>query len=274
MDSLMFRRRVINLNLDSYIDFADPAVAEICISNWGDGTGLTRRAAMFLKNNQLQNVFNSNTDITSFNELRFFAGITGINNSVFEGCSNLTSVMLPSSIRYLQASSFSGCSSLESINLVSGIDEIRGLAFTNCSSLAIEINLPNLNSFLAYDAFKNTGITKIKSLGTISTLGYYANFSNCRSLTEVVLPATLTVMNRQHFNGCVNLKTVKILATTPPSVTNSNFYNCGDAKIYVPYSEDHSIINAYREVWGQNAGALENDVPRLMELDINGEIPE
>lgn len=274
MDSLMFRRRVINLNLDSYIDFADPAVEEICVSNWGDGTGLTRRAAMFLTNQQFGTVFQSNTDITSFDELRFFTSLTAIPGGAFENCTNLSSVILPSSVKGIGGWAFNNCTSLSSINLGGNILNVGACAFMKCGSLAIELDIPNQESFLVYQAFSYSGITKIKSLGGISSLGHYDNFSYCTSLTEVTLPATLTSMTRFHFRNCTNLKTVKILATTPPSVISSNFSNCGSAKIYVPYSEDHSIIDAYRDTWGQNAAALENDVPRLMELDENGEIPE
>lgn len=274
MDSLMLRRRAINLNLDAYINFADPVVAEMCIDAWGDGTGFTRRQAMFVTNAQFRAVFNgTETGITSFDEMRFFAGITEIPGSAFSGCVGLTSVIIPSKVTIIAASAFNGCSLLERINLLN-ITGLRNSAFKGCASLSGELELPALNYFTVAECFKGAGITKILSLGLISNLGHYDNFRDCSELTDVVLPSTITSMGRQQFWNCTNLKTVKILATAPPSVAGANFYNCGDAKIYVPYSEDHSILAAYQNTWGQNAGALDNDVPRLAELDENGNILE
>lgn len=274
MDSLMLRRRAINLNLDAYISFADPVVAEMCINAWGDGTGLTRRQAMFVTNTQFGQVFNgAEKGITSFDEMRFFSSLTWVPANALKGCEGLTSITIPSGVTMIYGFAFQGCTSLESINLFN-IKTIAGGAFQNCSSLAIEIDVPGLTTFNAYDAFNGSGITRIKNLGSITSLGNYSNFRNCKSLTQVVLPNTLTSMGRQQFEGCSNLETVVIYATTPPSVANQNFRDAGYAKIYVPYSEDHSIIASYQSVWGANAGANQYDVPRLAELDENGNIPE
>ncbi len=277
---MMLRRRAVNLNLDTYINFADPIVEAMCVSAWGDGTGLTRRQAIFVTDTQFAAVFNgTETGITSFNEMRFFAGLTKVPGSAFKDCTDLTSVSIPSSATRIYANAFSGCSSLSQIN-ISHVDTIYGIAFKGCSSLAIELDLPNLNPASSlglsssYDAFNGSGITKIKSLGNETIIGNYANFANCAALTEVVLPATLTSMGRQQFQGCINLQTVVCLATTPPSISNSNFRNCGDAKIYVPYSADHSILQAYQTAWGAVSDAATYDVPRLTELTPEGEIPE
>ena len=206
--------------------------------------------------------------------MRFFTGITQIPASAFKDCVNLTTVMIPQSVVDIRNEAFSGCLLLSSINLMQ-VKDLRYSAFKNCSSLSIELELPNIyGTTFNYDCFRGSGITKIKSLGTITSMGNYTNFFDCTSLTDVVLPATLTNMGRQQFQGCSNLKTVIIYATTPPSVTNQNFRDCGDAKIYVPYSVDHSILTAYQTVWGNNSGANQYDVPRLAELDENGNIPE
>ncbi len=274
MDSLMLRRRAVNLNLDTYIDFADPIVADMCKSAWGDAIGLTRRHAIFVNDTQFRSVFDgTETRITSFDEMRYFAMLYSVPANAFKGCEGLTSITIPSGVTTIYGFAFQGCTSLESINLYN-ITTLLGGSFQNCSSLAIEIDVPNLTTFNSYDTFNGSGITRIKNLGSITSLGYYSNFKNCKSLTHVVLPNTLTSMGRQQFEGCSNLETVVIYATTPPSVANQNFRDAGNAKIYVPYSEDHSIIASYQSVWGANAGADQYDVPRLYELDENGEIPE
>ena len=206
MDSLMLRRRAINLNLDAYINFADPVVAEMCIDAWGDGTGLTRRQAMFVTNTQFGQVFNgTETGITSFDEMRFFDGLTQVPQNAFKGCDGLTSVVLPSGVTRINGAAFEGCASLSSINLIQ-VNRLAYNAFKGCTALAIDLNLPNLSYNLDYDTFKGSGIRKIVSLGSIASLGNYGNFMDCTSLTYVVLPETLTSMGIRQFQGCVNLK--------------------------------------------------------------------
>ena len=81
-----------------YIRFADPIVQEICATNWGDGVGITaEQAAKVTKPN---NKFKGRTDITSFNELKYFNG--GINLSqALQGCTNLTTVVFPRNVKDL-----------------------------------------------------------------------------------------------------------------------------------------------------------------------------
>lgn len=267
MDSLMLRRRAINLNLDAYINFADPVVAEMCIDAWGDGTGLTRRQAMFVTNTQFGQVFNgTETGITSFDEMRLFAGLTQVPASAFKGCADLISVILPSGVTRFNGMAFEGCESLSSINMIQ-VNRLAYNAFKGCTSLT-DVNMPNLSYSLDTGTFEGSGITKITSLGILPEMGGY-NFRNCKSLKNVIIPATVTNMGQQQFQGCSNLETAIIHATTPPTYTYNIFRDCGDAKVYVPYSEDHSILAAYQAAWNATY-----DVPRLAELDENGNIPE
>lgn len=79
------------------INFADDAVKSICVSNWdADGDGeLSKDEAAAVTN--LGSVFSNNTEITSFDELKYFTGLTSLYSS-FSGCSNLSSITLPESL--------------------------------------------------------------------------------------------------------------------------------------------------------------------------------
>ena len=68
--------------------------------------------------------------------------VTSLGESCFKGCSNLTSINLPSNITSLGDLCFYGCSSLTSINLPSNITSLGDLCFDGCSSLT-SINLPS-----------------------------------------------------------------------------------------------------------------------------------
>ena len=58
-----------------------------------------------------------------------------IDSRTFKGCSSLTSLTLPSSLKEIKFESFSDCSSLVSLTLPSSLREIGDGAFKNCSGL-------------------------------------------------------------------------------------------------------------------------------------------
>lgn len=68
-------------------------------------------------------------------------GLTTIEDSAFEYCTGLTSVMIPSSITSIGYAAFGDCTSLPSITIPSSVTHIRGYAFANCSGLtSITVN--------------------------------------------------------------------------------------------------------------------------------------
>ena len=50
----------------------------------------------------LEGLFESNTEITSFEELKYFTGITTIAENAFQGCTALTAIELPSSVTKIE----------------------------------------------------------------------------------------------------------------------------------------------------------------------------
>ena len=59
--------------------------------------------------------------------------VTSIGRSAFEGCSGLTSIMLPDSVTSIGNNTFEGCSGLTSITLPEGLTNIRENAFEGCN---------------------------------------------------------------------------------------------------------------------------------------------
>lgn len=195
----------------------------------------------------------------------------------FQNCANLTDVILPNTLTTIGNISFAGCTSLRNIILSESIVSIGRNAFGGCP-IEIEINLPNLTT-LGYCAFRLTKISKIVSLGRITTIGSFSAsgnwrqgaFEGCTSLIEATLPNTLTNINPIAFIGCTALTTVVCLATTPPTLGHTNAFSGCTAleSIYVPYSEDHSVLEAYQSATNWSAYAS-----IIKELDENGNIPE
>jgi uncharacterized protein YjdB len=80
------------------------------------------------------------TDITSFDELVFFTGLTRIEEGVFAGCTGLTSVTIPESVTSIGDNAFNGCIGLQSITLKSTIPPSIGTgAFDNTGDCPISV---------------------------------------------------------------------------------------------------------------------------------------
>lgn len=61
-----------------YIRFADDTVKRICAENWGDGTGITKEMAAEVKT--IGSEFLGGGNIVSFDEFRFFTGLSSVGN--------------------------------------------------------------------------------------------------------------------------------------------------------------------------------------------------
>ena len=224
----------------------------------------------FLENNAFHN-----TNISKVENLGTITGLGGATNggvSTFSQCHNLTSVVLPTTVKTIPNYCFNHDENLATINL-ENITSIGSAAFRDCSSLNLELNLPNLTSMGA-SCFSGTGITKVLSLGSITSLGNFSTgtvacFAPCPNLTYVNLPATLTNIPGYCFVNDSKLETLICNATTPPKLYNTGvFSGCTLLKIYVPYSEDHSILNAYK-----TASNWSNYATKIFELNEDGSVP-
>lgn len=85
---------------------------------------------------------------------------------------------------------------------------------------------------------------------------FRTSFQYCRTVKSVTIPATYTgQIVGQAFRDTDSLTEIHFLATTPPPLANKNAFNYSSTnasrKIYVPYSEDHSVLEAYQtaSVW-------------------------
>lgn len=101
---------------ENCISFADSEVERICVENFSsNGVCLTYEDAESVRD--LGTVFQNNTAITSFDELKYFSGIGEIGDGIFSGCTNLRTVSFSENTRYFRDYIFSGCTSLENVKL-------------------------------------------------------------------------------------------------------------------------------------------------------------
>ena len=60
--------------------------------------------------------------------------VTGTTGA-FEGCTNMTSVVIPDGVTEIQDNAFYGCTSLETVTIPSGVALLRNCAFCDCPNL-------------------------------------------------------------------------------------------------------------------------------------------
>ena len=165
--------------------------------------------------------------ITSLGSVTSFKNAANSLGNVFENCTELTYV---------------------SQDVLDKITYLAG-AFNNCTSLVIdELRLPNLTGTLTV-AFSGCTIKKILDLGSITNL-FPSNGLSWNSypfgtaVEEYVIPDSVTSIGRYSFNGLKNLKSIKVLNSTPPVLHSLAFNdNSTSCPIYVP---DESV-EAYKE---------------------------
>ena len=124
----------------AYIQFADKGVESVLMDNGiGDGIGITKQDAKAVTS--ISNWFKNNTTITSFDELRYFTGITNLvgylNDGAFQGCTNLRGIVLPPNLTIVGQSSFQGCTALEYLNIPQGVHDIPQTFCKGCSALSV-----------------------------------------------------------------------------------------------------------------------------------------
>ena len=211
-------------NIVEAISFADENVKALCLANWDtDHNGwLSYEEAEAVTD--LGEVFKNNTDITSFDELQYFTGLTAVGGYAFVECSSLTSVTIPNSVTAIGTAAFNNCSSLTSLTIPNGVTSIGYGTFMGCIGLT-SLTIPNSVTSIDEWAFAGSGLTSVTIGSGVTSISTGA-FANCIGLTSVTLPSSVTSIGGDAFAGC-GLTSV----TIPNSVTSIGqlaFWQCNN----------------------------------------------
>ncbi|MCR5659263.1 MAG: leucine-rich repeat protein [Bacteroidales bacterium] len=129
------RNLVARFTHPDFIVFTDPNVEAICVDRWdGNHDGYLSYAEAAAVTT-LDWAFEYNDDITSFDELQYFTGLTSLNEYEFYSCDNLASIILPDSLTTISYSAFYCCYALTSIVIPENVAYIGGWAFAYCYAL-------------------------------------------------------------------------------------------------------------------------------------------
>lgn len=165
--------------------------------------------------------------------------------AVFQGCTGITSIVIPDSVISIDRSAFSGCTSLAEITVSpdnknyssvdgvlfnkdgseliiypkgngrsaytvpDGVTSISGSAFSGCTSLK-EIVIPDSVTSIGESAFSGcTSLSKVKLSNNLTKIEA-ETFSGCTSLTEIDIPDSVTSIGGSVFSNCISLESITI----------------------------------------------------------------
>ncbi|MDR0844623.1 MAG: leucine-rich repeat domain-containing protein, partial [Tannerella sp.] len=182
-------------------------------------------------------------------------GVTTIRSWAFDGCTGLTGITIPSSVKEIQASAFNNCSGLLSFVIPAATTSINISAFDGCSKLFAFSVASGNTEYASEDGvlFNKRKTTLIQFPdgkkgnytipGSVTRIENFA-FDNAL-MPSVNIPQSVTEIGNYAFANCTSLLSLYVFWPNPGVVSygNSIFSGLdatkkGKIKLYVPLSAD------------------------------------
>ena len=212
-------------------------------------------------------------------------GILNISKCAFSNCSNLSTILLPTTLKTIGESAFIHCQNLNSVALPDGVISIHNYAFQDCKSLTSFL-IPSSVSSIGQYALSCCGLTAITIPSNVKKIGeglFWADwelknvtlnqdateivdrtFEDCRKLESIVIPSGVVAIGRYAFDNCISLTSISV---------SSNIKNIGDSA----FSRCSSLaeVNFYGTQAQWNTITTGNDNADLLSATIHFiQIPE
>jgi hypothetical protein len=151
--------------------------------------------------------------------------VTIIRGSSFDGCTNLSTLILGSRVSIIENFVFQRCTSLATLTIPASVTSIGSVAFGECTSLTTVVisNGGNLvlSSLVFRDCTSLVNVTIGNSLKVLSN----GTFLRCSALNTINIPNHVTSISTQVFQDCSNLANVTI-GTGVTSIGAYAFIRC------------------------------------------------
>ena len=224
----------------------------------------------------------------------------GASNAVFADCAALESIKIPKKVTWLGKDMFKNCTNLASVDL-NMVTELGQGVFTGCYGVTFAAASENASIVILHDNIvcrNDNGAltllwhtlaenqTTVSIENDITALGNNVFIGNT-AITEVVLPASVSVIGTDAFNGCknltsINLNNVSVIGvgafngsgltsvefSTGASVAihDRAFYSCsGLTELYLP-----STVSLVSSATSGNKGYQFSNCTNLKKVTIDG----
>ncbi len=177
-----------------------------------------------------------------------------IADSSFSTCNNLTEVIFPDSLLYINGYAFFSCSALENVVFNDGLLTIGEKAFISCDVLD-NVVIPSSVTTLGEYAFESCSSLKNLTFaeGFTAKIGAGA-FQLCEALETLVIPEGVKIIEVKAFARCRGLTSIT-LPTTLTIIQDDAFYNCqaienvyyngnADQWVGIRFTADHYYNNS------------------------------
>ena len=147
-----------------------------------------------------------------------------INDKVFSGNTNLTTVSLPENLVEIGTFAFNKCKNLASVTLPESLTTVGNYAFNDCRLLKA-IKIPSKVTAIPCYCFNAcSSLESVTIPEGVTTIGSFA-FQSC-NLNALTLPESLEAIESSAFSGNQSLKSVNIPAKVK-TIGAWAFYGCG-----------------------------------------------
>ena len=190
------------------------------------------------------------------------SSIAAIGDYAFYYDYDIRSIVIPSSITVLNTYLFDHSYSMIRIAIPPTVTTIKRQALGNVPALE-SITIPySVTAFENYAIYYSTNIRHIYIPSGVTSITEYA-FAQLRTLTEIVVPASVTTIKANAFADCRGMGAYHFQKTTPPTLSATSAFSSipSDCIFYVPYSADHSVLNAYKgaSTWSNYSGRMQEE---------------
>lgn len=261
LESINIPASVIDIGADPFYKCNNLKDITVCdVNSKALYNGIFETTAYFeiLKQNEAEDFYMGNTflGLTSLRTTyKLKEGTTVIAKRAFLNQDELTSIIIPNSVKHIGREAFLNCSSLTSIEIPDSVETIDPYAFKGCTNLK-NIKIGNGVTQIGFEAFCDTeyynntdnwneGLLYIDNhlIASKDVVGYCiikegtisiaARAFENSEITSVVLPDTLKGIGAQTFKGCHYIEEINL----PPYLEKigiSAFYSTSIDNIYIP----------------------------------------
>ena len=280
--------RAVMPSYDEGIQFADPITRALCLAaadDDDDGIVTMEEAAAVTDMGPYRWLW-----MSSFDEFKYFTGVTSLSKSIFYTCEELESFVLHDAVTSIGENAFNNCYSLKEISIPCSVTSIGRNAFLGCSSMkkfswnaknclpavggiipsAVEYLLIGDSVTVIPSSFaKNTRIQRLTLGKNVTKIASYA-FYKCNRLKRVVIPDSVSSIAQWAFFEDTALEEV-ILGNGLTEIGDRAFDMCSGLKsITIPNSVTKIGMYAFYKCTELRSVVIGNSVASMSSNVFNG----